>query len=69
MLRNERTRTGLAPRRALNGVCCLGTADAAEDNSESLIRKQADWITRRLGLPPERAQLVAALAFECGKRA
>ncbi len=40
--------------------------DTSED-SETLTIKQAAWLCRRLGLAPERARLLASLAFSGGR--
>ncbi len=34
-----------------------------EDNAETLIAKQAKWLSHRLGVPADLARLVAELAF------
>ncbi len=59
----------MAPNRkrrwlATNGVSKgVSRAIDTKDNSENLIAVQSAWLSRRLGLAPVVAQLVAELAF------
>jgi hypothetical protein len=44
------------------------TADNSEDTAP-LLNFQVRWIVRRLGIAPERAKLLAGMAFETGEAA
>ncbi len=54
------------PRQLATGRALKIAAVAARDlenSTENLLSKQAAWLSRRLGSAPDRARLVAELAF------